>query len=1101
MLEFMQKTLLMATCWISFGQTNENDRGLILTSYSEHIHTLPTALDGTPILDYTQSYPLPIEARYLSIDGDYTLRHTYVYDYYSKAIYWNSNFSVGFSGNNEWMILHRGLSRDYIKLAIDWISHSIYWTDPLYKWIMVQTLLGNDTSLYRVLIHENLEGPHALALDPMEALLFWSDIGTFTKLEVSSLSGWNRKSLISSNLVHPYSLSADYVARRLYFIDAGRETVETINYEGRDRKILLRKEYSYFFDIAVYKEYLYVTEVYNNRIYFLNKTNGMELHESLFDDMETFCGVYVFHPDAQPISATAHCVNYGCEQICVTEKDGVACLCKDGYALNQDMKTCSLTTELFHRGLMFSNESSICILDIRVVTDIVFDPKCILKTNGTKYMILDTDQRQLIIAKDTSIYMAMVDYPYLQRLTETSGTISGLAWDGYDRNVYWTEEDTGTIWRLSGAFEIAKVILGGLDNPRDIIVLPHERLLYWISSRNGSAIESSKMDGSNHQIILNYEDVLEPKSLSYDPYNKRIYFLDYVQRDLRNVMSCKLDGSNLYPFIVENKSLEHLEIYRGHLLVTAKDVDGTLIMSYAIDHTTRTTSGVFNNTGNISSIKIFDETFRQNETGPCFNLNGECDQICISNGKSKLCECTFGFKLAADEKTCTSDHIKDNFMLVVDSTHNYIYQISLTDGSVQGINAKVANTLTGVAYSPIHEVVIWGTDDSELSIMYLNGTEKSLLPVSALNESYIFPNRFAVDYSTGNIFYTAGNHMQFSRRSHSYIRVISPNRKHRVLVTGLNYPNGLVVYPSKGLMFYADSGYNAHIGQANMDGSRPAVLLSIKDDWPTELTIDYKNDYLYWINLWDDSIKYCKLDGTNHNTLAMFPDTGMKGLALYQDYLFISTVRHLHITKLKISNPNETIEFAAHGPLGTIEVISMYSSTVQNKNTLCSVGNGGCSTFCFPIPGGKICGCEDGIELMDGSDTICANVLQCPRVLNQLIVSADCDRIKGSYCNFTCSQGFKARPGIDKVVCSGEVYIPADPCEEQPSVSSAHHSDVHPGIICAVVIGICVVIIILAVILRKKCRNSSFALKRMKEESISGPGMVVIMNCDQKADR
>ncbi|KAL3891043.1 hypothetical protein ACJMK2_003306, partial [Sinanodonta woodiana] len=64
-------------------------------------------------------------------------------------------------------------------------------------------------------------------------------------------------------------------------------------------------------------------------------------------------------------------------------------------------------------------------------------------------------------------------------------------------------------------------------------------------------------------------------------------------------------------------------------------------------------------------------------------------------------------------------------------------------------------------------------------------------------DSTAYARRLAVDYSTGNIYYTAINYMH-SYRTSSTINVISPEGKQRILVRGLDYPYGLVVYPSKG---------------------------------------------------------------------------------------------------------------------------------------------------------------------------------------------------------------------------------------------------------------------------------------------------------------
>ncbi|KAL3851779.1 hypothetical protein ACJMK2_015488 [Sinanodonta woodiana] len=923
----------------------KHNRGLIVTLspnfgvVNNHLYTLPTIHDGTPSLGSILSHHFPIDVQIHSVDGDYALGHAYVYDHYMKTIYGNSNFSFGISECNKWTILHRGLSKDHVKLAVDWISHNIYWTDPQYRWIAIQSLLSNDTSMYRILIHNNLEGPHGLA------------------------------------------------------------------------------------------DYLYVTDIFYGKLHFFNKTTGEELHESLSREGETYFGITVFDPDAQPTSATDHCHNYGCEHICVTDKDGAICLCKEGYTLNKDMKTCSVNNQYFHRGLVFSNKSSICIVDIRVVTDFSYDPNCVLKTSGTKYMVLDTDQRQVIFANDTAIYSARINNLDLHQLTEQSGKISGLAWDGLDRKVYWSEMNTGKIWRLSIKTYTADVFLDGLISPRDILILQHERRLYWISDRKGSTIESSSFDGSNHKIVLNSEDLVNPKSLTYDPHKKRIYFLDITAAGTNYIYSCKQDGSDLNSFVSTEINLEKMEIYRGHLLVTAEDADRTLIISYSTELEEATTSGVFIDAGNISAIKVFDENVRQNETGPCFNLHGDCEQICISNGKTRICECAFGFKLGRNGKNCTADPIDDIFMLVGDRTHNKIYQINLTDQSVQGINAIGTNSLTGVSYSPVHNQIIWGTEEPKVSIIHLNSTREKIFSISRTHNSHYYPYRFAVDYSTGNIYYTAVNKRRSLVRRQNYIGVLSTKGKHKVLVTGLSFPHGIVVYPSKGLLFYADGGFGAHIGKSNMDGSEPAVLLDIRMEWPTELTIDYKNEYLYWIDHFDDSIRYCKLDGTGHKKLIEYPKAGLQGLALYEDYLYISAKEHSNLRKVNRFRPNDTTEFATHGELGRIQSINIYSSAYQNKNSFCSNGNGGCSTFCFPTPDGGVCDCEDDVDLVEGSENICSNAPQCPEILKQIIVSSDCQRVTGSNCTFTCMQGYVARQNVDSVFCNGEKYTPIDACE------------------------------------------------------------------------
>ncbi|KAL3871176.1 hypothetical protein ACJMK2_039192, partial [Sinanodonta woodiana] len=97
-----------------------------------------------------------------------------------------------------------------------------------------------------------------------------------------------------------------------------------------------------------------------------------------------------------------------------------------------------------------------------------------------------------------------------------------------------------------------------------------------------------------------------------------------------------------------------------------------------------------------------------------------------------------------------------------------------------------------------------------------------------------------VDVSTGSIYYSAVSYIQSDGGA---IGVMLPNGKHKVILTRLDYPQGLVVYPSKGLMFYIDSGWDTYIGQANMDGTQASVILDLSDDRkPEKLTIDYKSN-------------------------------------------------------------------------------------------------------------------------------------------------------------------------------------------------------------------------------------------------------------------
>ena len=67
-------------------------------------------------------------------------------------------------------VVHYGVSVDSVRLAIDWLSKTIYWCDSMYRWIVAATIhedkLGKD--YFKVLIHDHLDHPAGIAVDPIE---------------------------------------------------------------------------------------------------------------------------------------------------------------------------------------------------------------------------------------------------------------------------------------------------------------------------------------------------------------------------------------------------------------------------------------------------------------------------------------------------------------------------------------------------------------------------------------------------------------------------------------------------------------------------------------------------------------------------------------------------------------------------------------------------------------------------------------------------------------------------------------------------------------------------------------------------------------------
>lgn len=71
--------------------------------------------------------------------------------------------------------------------------------------------------------------------------MIWSAAGTHPKIEKASLSGNQRVTVVTTYLFNPNGIDLDRGNKRIFWVDAGYDTVESINYNGRNRKILYQQ--------------------------------------------------------------------------------------------------------------------------------------------------------------------------------------------------------------------------------------------------------------------------------------------------------------------------------------------------------------------------------------------------------------------------------------------------------------------------------------------------------------------------------------------------------------------------------------------------------------------------------------------------------------------------------------------------------------------------------------------------------------------------------------------------------------------------------------------------------------------------------------------
>lgn len=124
-------------------------------------------------------------------------------------------------------------------LAFDWISENLYWTSIEKGSISVVKL--SNTSIARTLIQSNNFSPSSIAVDPFRGIMYWADWSDIFpdkgRIDVAQMNGDNRKVFLDENIHWPAGLAIDYVSNKLYWTDRHLKSIQSVNFDGGDRKV------------------------------------------------------------------------------------------------------------------------------------------------------------------------------------------------------------------------------------------------------------------------------------------------------------------------------------------------------------------------------------------------------------------------------------------------------------------------------------------------------------------------------------------------------------------------------------------------------------------------------------------------------------------------------------------------------------------------------------------------------------------------------------------------------------------------------------------------------------------------------------------------
>lgn len=222
-------------------------------------------------------------------------------------------------------------------LSYDWISELLYIVDGTRLKIEAVTTSEErygKIGMRKTIIERNhLSKPRGIVVHPVEGYLFWTDWSqTKPSITRSNLDGTDIRVLFTKpTIVWPNGITIDYIAERVYWVDASKDYIASCDLNGKQFRKILEEDsrVAHPFAVAVYKDHMYWDDWKMNSVFSADKDHGIMIR-TLADQMPSLMDLKVFSLTVQ--SGTNECASQTrCSHLCVAgPRKTFTCLCPDG---------------------------------------------------------------------------------------------------------------------------------------------------------------------------------------------------------------------------------------------------------------------------------------------------------------------------------------------------------------------------------------------------------------------------------------------------------------------------------------------------------------------------------------------------------------------------------------------------------------------------------------------------------------------------------------------------------------------------------------------------------------------------------------------------
>ncbi|XP_053466750.1 low-density lipoprotein receptor-related protein 4 [Ictalurus furcatus] len=243
----------------------------------------------------------------------------------------------------------------------------------------------------------------------------------------------------------------------------------------------------------------------------------------------------------------------------------------------------------------------------------------------------------------------------------------------------------------------------------------------------------------------------------------------------------------------------------------------------------------------------------------CVKTPDVCDHSCMNSGGSYECSCNRGYILEPDGHSCKITGKEENEGYLLASIESDIFLVNLRSTTLKVLSSEKQPVLS-LDYDWKEQKVYWINMDAE-AIMWttLDQNSRGTLIQGIRTECV------AVDWVGRNLYWTDSAERQINAVC------LDGYRAEPVVIVDDNVDElrSLALLPQKGVMFWSETGDEAQIERAGMDGSNRRVLVRRSLHWPVGLAVDLLQNRLYWADEKLPCIGSATLDGDDVKILQL----------------------------------------------------------------------------------------------------------------------------------------------------------------------------------------------------------------------------------------